>query len=206
MSLQSPAASLILASASKARASVLTAAGLTFRVHPAAIDEAAIRATLEKGDADITPADVAVVLAQTKAAAVSESHQGHLVIGADQVLVCDGTIYGKPGDHDAARDQLLSLRNKTHSLISAVACARDGAVIWHHDQTALLTMRDFSNDFLGQYLAAVGHAVTESVGGYQIEGPGSQLFSAVDGDHFTILGVPLLPLLSFLRTQNILPE
>lgn len=206
MVLQSSAASLILASASTARASVLAASGLSFRIHPANVDEPAIRETLASGTSETTPADVAQILAQTKASAISEISPGALVIGADQVLVCDGEIYEKPADEVAARDQLLSLRDKTHSLISAVACARDGAILWHHDQAALLTMRDFSNDFLGQYLAAVGRDVTKSVGAYQVEGPGSQLFSRIDGDYFTILGIPLLPLLDFLRTQNIIPE
>ena len=206
MALQSPAASLILASASRARASVLAAAGLSFRVHPADVDEPAIRESLANGEVEATPGDVAQILAQTKAATISEVSPDALVIGADQVLVCDGRIYEKPKDGDAARDQLLSLRNKTHSLISAVACARDGSILWHHEQTALLTMRHFSNEFLGQYLANAGPGVTESVGGYQLEGAGSQLFSLIDGDYFTILGIPLLPLLGFLRTQNIIPD
>lgn len=206
MVLQSSAASLVLASASRARASVLAAAGLSFRVHPADIDEPAIRESLENGEVETTPGDVAQILAQTKAATISEVSPGALVIGADQVLVCDGQIYEKPRDGDAARNQLLSLRNKTHSLISGVACARDGEILWHHEETAFLTMRPFSNEFLGQYLADAGAGVTESVGGYQLEGAGSQLFSQIDGDYFTILGIPLLPLLGFLRVQNIIPD
>ena len=185
---------------------MLAAAGLSFRVHPADIDESAIRESLANGSVEATPGDVAQILAQTKAISIADISPGALVIGADQVLVCDGRIYEKPRDGDAARDQLISLRNKTHSLISAVACARDGAILWHHEQTAFLTMRHFSNEFLGQYLADAGSGVTESVGGYQLEGPGSQLFSMIDGDYFTILGIPLLPLLGFLRTQNIIPD
>ena len=197
---------LILASASQARTLMLKNAGLRFDVQPADIDEAAIRSTFDDGTADAAPSDIAVILAQTKATTISERNTGAVVIGADQILVCDGELHSKPADKTAAREQLLRLRGRTHSLISAVACARDGQVDWYHEDVVHLTMREFSNEFLGTYLALAGDAVTTSVGAYQIEGPGIQLFSKVSGDYFTILGLPLLPLLQYLRTQNIVQE
>ena len=206
MHLSEPTQSVILASASTVRADMLRNAGVTFDIHAANVDEDAIRQSLETGTGDVTPSDVAVVLAQAKAMTVSQQISGALVIGADQILVCDGEIYTKPGDKNAARDQLFRLRGKTHSLISAVACACDGEVLWFHEQTAHLTMRDFSNEFLGTYLADAGVSVTKSVGAYQLESLGVQLFSAVEGDYFTVLGLPLLPLLTFLRTQNVILE
>ncbi len=196
----------ILASASTARAQMLRNAGLTFDIKPANVDEEAIRTALDTDGNSATPSDVAVVLAQTKASAVSEQHRGRLVIGADQILVCDDEIFSKPADKEEARDQLLSLRGRPHSLISAVACAENGTVAWYHDDTADLTMRDFSNEFLGTYIADAGTAVTASVGAYQIEGLGIQLFSSIDGDYFTVLGLPLLPLLNYLRTRNMVQE
>ena len=197
---------LILASASQARTSMLKNAGLRFDVQPADIDEAAIRATFDDGTSDAAPSDIAVILAQTKATTISERNTGAQVIGADQILVCDGELHSKPADKTAAREQLLRLRGKTHSLISAVACAKDGRVDWYYEDVVHLTMRNFSNEFLGTYLALAGDAVTASVGAYQIEGPGVQLFSKISGDYFTILGLPLLPLLQYLRTQNIVQE
>lgn len=206
MALQTQIRRLVLASASPARATMLSSAGLQFDVHPADVDEAAIRETLDGGIEPMAPADVAVMLAQAKATTVSEHYPDALVIGADQVLVLDGDLYAKPASIERARDQLLALRGKTHSLISAVACARSGRVEWYHEQSTQLTMRKFSNAFLGNYLAAVGDNAVASVGAYQLEGPGAQLFSTVDGDHFTVLGLPLLALLQYLRTQNILME
>ena len=197
---------VILASASAVRADMLRNAGVTFEVQAADVDEDSIRRSLETEAGEANPSDVAVVLAQTKAMTISQQNPGALVIGADQILVCDGEIYAKPATKDAARDQLVDLRGKTHSLISAAACARGGEVLWYHDQTAHLTMRDFSNEFLGTYLADAGVSVTKSVGAYQLESLGIQLFSAVEGDYFTILGLPLLSLLEFLRTQNIILE
>jgi septum formation protein len=197
---------LILASASRARAQLLRNAGLRFEVDPADIDEAAIRSTLGSGTDAATPSDVAVVLAQTKASTVSARHPDALVIGADQVLVCDGELFSKPQDRTAARDQLVRLRARSHALISAVSCAVNGSVDWYHEETAHLTMREFSNAFLGTYLAEAGDALTTSVGAYQIEGPGIQLFSSIDGDYCTVLGMPLLPLLAYLRTQTIVQD
>lgn len=206
MALQTDNRKLVLASASRARAVLLTNAGLEFEIDPADVDETAIRDSLDTESEPVAPADVAVMLAQTKAVTVSERKPDALVIGADQVLVLDGEIYAKPENIERARDQLLALRGKTHALISAVAVARNGRVDWYHEQSAQLTMRKFSNTFLGNYLAAVGDDALASVGAYQLEGPGAQLFSAIDGDHFTVLGLPLIALLKHLRTQNILIE
>lgn len=197
---------LILASGSAARAELFRNAGLEFEIHPANVDEEAIRDSLTDGSNLITPADVAVVLAQAKAATVSEIYPDTLVVGADQVLVCEDKLFSKPGSSEEARDQLLSLRGKQHSLISAVACARNGVVDWYHDEVAHLKMRDFSNQFLGLYMAQAGDNVLTSVGAYQVEGPGIQLFSSIDGDYFTILGLPMLPLLGHLRSVSALQD
>lgn len=197
---------LILASGSAARAELLRNAGLEFEIHPANVDEDAIRNSLTGGSDPITSADVAVVLAQAKAATVSEIYPDTLVVGADQVLVCEDKLFSKPGSPEEARDQLLSLRGKQHSLISAVACARNGTIDWYHDEAAHLTMRDFSNQFLGSYMVQAGDKVLTSVGAYQVEGPGIQLFSSIDGDYFTILGLPMLPLLSHLRSISALQD
>lgn len=127
---------------------------------------------------------------------------GAVVIGADQLLVCDGARFDKPADRDAARAQLRALRGRTHRLITAAAALRDGRVLWEHVATAELAMRDFSEAFLDDYLAAEGGAVLGSVGAYRIEGRGIQLFAAVHGEHAAIMGLPLLPLLAFLRAQG----
>lgn len=197
---------LILASSSRSRAGLLKAAGVDFSVDPAGIDEASVRATLEAKGNTPEPSDVALVLAQTKASVVSERHPDALVIGADQILVREGRIWTKPESRDAARNQLVDLRGKTHSLISAVACARAGTIEWTYDAQARLTMRDFSNAFLGTYLALAGDAITQSVGAYQLEGLGIQLFSKIEGDYFTILGLPLLPLLAYLRSCGLVED
>jgi septum formation protein len=197
---------LVLASASRARAHLLEQAGVPVSVQAAEIDEDAIRTALAGEGAETQPGDVATILAQAKAMSVSEQRPGALVIGADQVLVCDGKRYDKPRSMVQARAQLISLRGRTHALISAVACARNGEVIWSYDDTAHLTMRDFSNDFLGTYLADIGTDALTSVGSYRLEGTGVQLFETVDGDFFTILGLPMMALLAFLRAQGMLGE
>lgn len=204
MFVQAEAPALVLASASPARSALLQNAGLKFDVHPADLDEDAIRQSLTGPDGMPPPADIASVLAQAKAAAVSERYPDALVIGSDQVLAADGMLFSKPATREEARDQLLALRGRKHSLISAVACAMDGRVDWYHEETAVLAMREFTTDFLGAYLAAAGDKVQTSVGGYQLEGLGVQLFSRIDGDYFTILGLPLLALLDYLRRRNIL--
>ena len=197
------AATIVLASASPARAALLRAAGIPIRVDAAAIDEAEVKASLRAVGAE--PAAVAEALAELKAQRVSRRHPGSLVIGADQVLECDGVLFDKPTDPAAARNQLLTLRGRRHQLVSAVVLSRDGQRVWHHVDRANLTMRDFSAGFLDQYLRAAGEAALSSVGAYQLEGVGAQLFARIDGDYFTILGLPLLPLLDILREHGVLP-
>ena len=148
------------------------------------------------------PARVAEVLAELKAVRVSTRRPGALVIGADQMLDCDGAWFDKPADRDAARAQLLALRHKTHRLTSSVVAVRDGRRVWHHTESAKLTMRNFSEGFLDRYLEQAGAAVLSSVGAYQLEGLGAQLFLQVEGDFFTILGLPLLALMDFLRENG----
>jgi septum formation protein len=195
---------IVLASASRVRARILLDAGLAVTVRPAPIDEAAVKEAIRADSGDVAAGDVAVILAQAKAVSASEADPTALVVGADQILSLDDRIFDKPSSMDEARETLVVLRGRTHLLHTAVACARGGEVIWHHQCDASLTMRDFSNEFLGRYLAAAGESVLDSVGAYQLEGPGAHLFSKVDGDYFTILGLPLLPLLECLRTERIL--
>ncbi|WP_350335743.1 Maf-like protein [Coralliovum pocilloporae] len=193
---------LILASGSRTRRMLLDNAGLSFDVQTADVDERSIEAPLL--EAAFPPDDIAAVLAEAKAVDVSERYPEALVIGADQTLGLGDRRFNKPADITAARKQLLDLRGQTHGLHSAVVCARDGEAIWRHVSTAWLTMRDFSPEYLGHYMAEVGDRVLESVGCYQLEGPGIQLFKEIKGDYFTILGLPLFPLLDFLRTDGVL--
>lgn len=193
---------LVLASGSSTRRSLLENAGLTFEVVPAEIDERAAEAPLLEAGA--TPEDLATALAMVKAVSVSESRPGDLVIGADQMLEVDGERMTKPKDMDAARHQLLRLSGKTHLLHSAVVCARGGAIVWQHSETARMIMRRLTPPFIGRYLAAVGNDALRSVGVYQLEGRGIQLFETVEGDFFGILGLPLIPLLAFLRSEGFL--
>ena len=193
--------SLILASASKSRATLLRAAGVAVEIIPAHTDEDSVKASLKAEDA--TAAQCAETLAELKAVQVSQRHDNALVIGADQMLECDGAWFDKPADMAGARDHLVNLRGKTHALPTAVAVALNGARIWHHVAVPRLTMRPFSDAFIDGYLALAGPAVLSSVGAYQLEGPGAQLFSRIDGDFFTILGLPLLELLAFLREHDV---
>ncbi len=193
-------ATLVLASASQSRLSLLQGAGLTPVVDPASVDEGEVKASMHAEGA--TAADVADALAELKATRVSARHPGALVIGADQILECSGVWFDKPADIEHARAHLLTLRGKTHHLHTCVCVVRDGTRIWHHRARADLAMRPFSNQFLDEYMARAGDDVLRSVGAYQLEGPGAQLFSAVDGDYFTVLGLPLLPLLDFLRENG----
>jgi septum formation protein len=195
---------VVLASETESRRKLLTAAGLAFRIVPPEVDEAAIHEALRNNNAETDPGDVAELLARAKAEEVSARFPGALVIGADQVLSLDGKILDKPKDRDAVRDSLFALRGKTHQLHSAVALAEAGQVIWTHIETAHLTMRQFSPEFLGRYLAAAGPQVCRSVGAYQLDGLGIQLFDRVEGDYFAILGLPLLLLFSRLRENGIL--
>lgn len=198
-----PGFDLVLASGSATRAALLRAAGLAPLIDPAAIDEDQTKAALRADGAD--PAAAATALADLKAQRVSRRRPGALVLGCDQLLDCDGAWFDKPGDMAAARRQLLALRGRTHRLHCAAVAVRDGGRIWHQTAMAELTMRPFSESFLDSYLALAGEAVLGSVGAYQLEGPGVQLFSRVAGDWFTILGLPLLPLLGFLRDHGVLP-
>lgn len=200
--IQAPVPPLVLASASAARRAVLEGAGLRFEALPAAVDEAAIK---EAAQAEgIAAADAAIILAEAKAERIARRHPEALVIGCDQLLVCEGRWFDKPPDLAAARAQLLALRGRRHELVTAVVCHRQGSRIWQHVATPRLAMRDFSDAFLDAYLAAEGERVTTSVGAYRLEGPGVHLFAAVQGEHAAILGMPLLPLLGFLRQHGVL--
>lgn len=197
-------APLILASASEARADLLRRAGVRITIAPARIDEDEVKAALR---ADGAPArDQADILAEMKALAVSRSHPGALVLGADQILDMAGRSFDKPADRAEARDHLLALRGQRHDLLSAAVIARDGEPIWRHIGRARLQMRPFSDAFLDDYLDRMGHAVTMTVGGYMLEGLGAQLFARVDGDYFTVLGLPLIETLGFLRLHGHLIE
>ncbi|MFD1697501.1 Maf-like protein [Roseibium aestuarii] len=193
---------LVLASGSRIRGELLRNAGLTFEVDPATIDERLVEKPLL--DAGVAPEDIALILAEAKADDVSARRHGDLVIGADQVLALGDERFTKPADMEAARRQLLSLSGKTHELISSVVLSQNGEAIWRETSVARLTMRPLSPEFVGQYLADAGADILNSVGGYQLESLGVQLFEKIEGDYFTILGLPLLPLLGKLRDLGIL--
>ncbi len=195
-------APLILASASISRAKILQNAGLNFRQVPSDIDERAIEAQLAS-EAEVAneayPEKLALSLAEAKALAVSRDNPDALVIGADQVMACGGDILHKPETLEAAREQLMHLRNRTHSLFSGICIAAGASIEWRHFTRADLVMRDFSDAFLDAYCRAEGETMLRSVGSYRVEGPGIHLFSAIRGDLHTIMGLPLLPLLGYLR-------
>lgn len=188
---------LILASTSPFRRKMLADAGLAFEAVRPDIDERAAEAPL--ADSGASPADVASVLAEAKAVDVSERHPDALVLGCDQTLSLGDELLHKPEDMEAARRRLLALSGRTHELNSAAVLARNGEAIWRHVGTAHLTMRKLDPGFVGRHLALVGDKALTSVGGYQIEGPGIQLFEKIEGDHFTIVGLPLLAVLQKLR-------
>ena len=196
------ASKIILASASISRASLLKHAGVHFEAIPSHCDEDAIKNEMK--DSCATADQVAKRLAMEKAKMVAIDYPDHFVIGADQMLACGGVWYDKPADIDAARGHLKSLRGKTHYLVSATVILLSEKCVWHYADTSNLTMRDFSDDFIGVYLNQAGEKVCRSVGAYQLEGLGAQLFSAVEGDYFSILGLPLLPMMAFLRANKLL--
>lgn len=195
--------SIILASASPARHALLRAAGVAFEVEPAAIDEGEIKTGYRRENRKVM--DLAIALAELKALRISARHPEALVIGADQILVCGDVWFDKPPDLDHARAQLSALRGKMHELVTAVVTMQDGARLWHLVQTPKMTMRNFSDDFIDRYLSDSAVEALESVGGYRLEGHGVQLFTRVEGDYFSVLGLPLLPLLEHLRLQGELP-
>lgn len=191
---------LVLASGSAIRRTLLENAGLTFSVISSSVDEEPLKAAGHKEGA--TPQTVALRLAEAKALSVSCTDA--FVIGADQMLSCNGVWYDKPADLNAARQQLLSLRGQTHTLHTAVVVCRNGQVLWQHLSQPQLTMRTFSDAFLDAYLAEEGEECLYSVGAYRIEGPGLHLFARMEGDHTAILGLPLLPVLEALREMGLL--
>ena len=193
---------LILASKSPFRSALLKNAGIAFSTASAEVDERAVEAPLYETGA--TPEEVAQVLAEAKALDVSEKNPGAVVIGCDQTLSLGDKIFHKPADMEAARRQLLKFSGMTHQLNSAVVLAKDGKTLWRHVSIARMTMRDLDPGFVGRYLGRVGDTVLSSVGAYQVEGPGIQLFEKIDGDYFTIVGLPLLPLLDELRKEKLI--
>ena len=189
--------SLVLASTSPFRAQLLHNAGLDFIASAPQVDERALEAPLQETGA--TPADVAQILAEAKAVDVSARHSGILTIGGDQTLSLGDRQFHKPRDMEEARRHLLALSGDVHQLNSAVVYARDGQVIWRHVEVAHMHMRALTPQFIGRHLASVGEHALQSVGAYQLEGKGIQLFEKIDGDYFTIVGLPLIPMLKKLR-------
>jgi septum formation protein len=193
---------LILASASPVRARLLSAAGVEFRVDPAAIDEERIKRQFR--GADRPAADCALALAEAKASSIAARSSRAPVIGADQILVCGDTWFDKPEDLGAARRQLQELRGRTHELVTAVCVMQQETRLWHTVSRPRLRMRNFSEAFLDEHLMGGGAALLGSVGAYRLEGRGVQLFDRIEGDYFAILGLPLLELLGFLRDRRML--
>ena len=205
-----PNATILLASASFARENILRSAGIDFEISPVVIDETQIRASAVADD--MMPEDIAVLLALLKAQSASQGLAAAppvssmtYIIGADQILVYEGQIISKPATIAAAKDQLIWLAGKTHKLFSAVVLLRNGHRIWHHLAESVLTMRQFDEVFADSYIQHVGDAALCSPGAYQIESLGTSLFSEIHGDHFAILGLPLLPLLGILREHGLSP-
>lgn len=196
-----PAEPPILASASAVRKRLLDAAGVRVDRIASAVDEESLKAGLKALDHDA----LALALAEAKAAAVSAAHPGRLVLGADQLLVLGDRRFDKPRDREEAAAHLAAFSGRVHELVTAAIAMRDGAVQWRRTERARLTVRPLSRAAIDAYLEIVGPAALESVGAYQLEGPGAQLFERVDGDFFTVLGLPLLPLLEFLRSEGV-PE
>ena len=203
MALWLAAEPLVLASRSNVRRAVLQAAAIPVEVVPADIDERTVAADAASGGAALAPGDTAALLARAKAMAVAQAKPGRIVLGADQTLALGARQLHKPAGRSGAVEQLRMLRGQSHALHAGVAVACGEEVLFTHVAVATLTMRNFSEDFLARYLDAAGDDVLDSVGGYQLEGQGSHLFERVDGDYFTVLGLPLLPLLDFFRRQGL---
>jgi len=195
---------IVLSSTSASRRRLLSQTGIYFDTARPPVDEAPIKARLKEGGA--SAADVAEALAEAKANSVADILPGHYVIGADQMLECEGVWYDKPVNRAGALRQLLALRGRTHQLITAAVIAHEGRIIWRHTEVAQMTMRDFSEEFLGHYIEKAGDALTNSVGAYEVEGIGVQLFAKIEGDYYSILGLPLVPLLIGLREAGALPK
>lgn len=192
---------LILASGSAIRRKMMHDAGIEFEVVTRPVDEGAIKMSMLAENAK--PKDIADALAEAKSLRVSRQISG-LVIGADQIMVMDNVLFDKPKSMKDARERLLNMRGKTHYLIGAVVVSENGTPVWRHMSKTKLSMRDFSQEFLDEYLEAEGDQILQSVGAYRFEGRGAQLFSHVDGDFFSILGLSLLPLMDYLRVRGII--
>jgi septum formation protein len=199
MTLWVGAVPLVLASQSRSRQALLAAAGVPFETIPADIDERGIQAASGLKD----PAAIAALLARSKAMHVAASHAGRVVVGADQTLALGEKMFSKPAGRMQAANQLRELSGRTHALHSAIAVVRDAKILFEHVSVARLTMRALGDEGIERYLDAAGKAVTTSVGAYQLEGLGVHLFERIDGDHFTVLGLPLLPLLGSLRQHGL---
>ena len=200
----SPTPTIVLASKSRSRAAVLAGAGVAFETEDSEVDEGALKARLLAEGAG--PRAVAEQLGEAKALAVSARRPDDVVIGADQTLDLGGVLYDKPADLAEARSHLTAMRGRGHALHGGIVAAERGEVVWRTTETSRLWMRDFSDAFLDGYLARGGAALLASVGAYQLEGEGAQLFERIEGDYFAILGLPLLPLLGFLRERGAVPS
>lgn len=192
---------VVLASASAVRTRLLTSAGVPHEIVPADVDEADIRDRLL---ADGAPhPQIAEVLAELKAQTIAPSYPNAIVLGADQTLSCEGELFEKPAGLDGVRDHLRRLGGREHTLHAAICAVVEGELAWHHTASASLRMRTFSDEFIDGYVAAAGESACQSVGAYELEGLGVHLFSEIDGDFFSILGLPLLPVLEFLRGEAV---
>lgn len=195
---------VVLASASAIRRTLLKNAGISCDVDPGVVDEDEVKRAMKADGAPAT--SVAETLAEMKAMRVTSRHPGALVFGADQMLECNEIWFDKPIDRAHAVAHLTALAGRTHRLISALVCVRNGARIWHHTEAASLTMRPLSPEFIETYLKATGAPALQSVGAYQLEGLGAHLFTKIEGDYFTVLGLPLLAMLAFLRQHGVVAE
>ena len=199
-----PTGALVLASQSPTRQKMLDNAGICFIARAAHVDEEGLRASATASS--MLTGDIAVMLADMKARKVAHDNGDHpsgFVLGADQILVCENQILGKPRDHEMAATQLRLLSGKIHQLVTAAVIYRDGERIWHHIETSAMTMRQLSDEFIDDYLLAIGDAAFSSPGSYQIEGLGAHLFSSIEGCSYVVLGLPLLQILAFLRTHGL---